>query len=276
MLRLPSSRILFVCAGLLMIGTIGCSRSTPVGPQHMTIQSAGSNPQVAAAVQRPLSDFLGAQGSTNGFIPPLPDFIAWSNNNPQTLFTAVDYAGVVASYLESHGGPALGTRITGTVTERPLADGRARVSVILHTDRALTWTIAMPPTNIATDPLLYGYRGTDLLANPALTPALSSSDLQVDFNNTAPGAPLPDLITAFVLGQAQPGQELVMLSFHSRGQGPLRAAFGVADGTPGRCTVVNTGLFQTPFRGALADAFPAEHIQLQAVGGGGGGSLKAE
>jgi len=276
MFRTNRARALAVCAGLLVVITLGCSRSTPVGPQGVTLNNATTTPQLAAAVQRPLSDFLSTQGTTNGFIPPLPDFIAWTNNDPQTMFVSVDYAGVVASYLNSHGGPSLGTTMSGSVTERPLADGRAEVSVLLHTDRALTWTIALPPTDLATDPLLYGYRGTDLLADPSLTPALSSSDLQVVFKNTAPGAALPDLVTAFILGEAEPGQELVMLAFRSRGSGPLRAAFGVADGTPGRCTVVNTGLFQTPFKGAVADAFPAEHVQLQAVGGGGKSGLSGE
>jgi len=276
MFRSSFARALVAFAGLLLVITLGCGRTTPVGPQSVTLHNAAVTPQVAAAVQRPLADFLSAQGSTNGFIPPLPDFIAWTNNNPQTMFVSVDYAGVVASYLNSNGGPSLGTAMSGSVTERPLADGRAEVSVILHTDRALTWTIALPPTDLATDPLLYGYRGTDLLADPSLTPALSSSDLQVVFKNTAPGAALPDLVDAFILGNAAPGQELGMLSFRSRGSGPLRAAFGVADGTPGRCTVVNTGLFQTPFKGAVADAFPAEHVQLQVVGGGGKSGLSGD
>jgi hypothetical protein len=277
MSRSIRARAIAVCAGLLVVITLGCSRSIPVEPQSVTLHNAAGTPQLAAAVHRPLSDFLSAQGSTNGFIPPLPDFIAWTNNNPQTMFVSVDYAGLVASYLTSHGGPSLGTQMSGSVLERPLADGRAEVSVILHTDRALTWTIALPSTDLAGDPLLYGYRGTDLVANPLLTPALSSSDLQVVFKNTAPGAALPDLVTAFILGEAEPGQELVMLAFRSRGSGPLRAAFGVADGTPGRCTVVNTGLFRTPFKGAVADAFPAEHVQLQVAGGGGGkGSLSGD
>jgi hypothetical protein len=269
--RAHLARALATCAGFLIALAFGCGRSTPVGPQNVISPTAVSDPQVTAAVQRPLSDFLGAQGTTNGFIPPLPDFIAWTNNNPQTLFTSVDYAGLVASYLVANGGPSLGTSVSGTVSERPLPDGRAEVSVILHTDRALTWTIAMPATDLATDPLLFGYRGTDLLANPTLRPALSSSDLQVVFDNTAPGAALPDIVNAFILGNTAPGQQLVKLSFRSHGKGPLHALSGSPEGTPGMCIVVNTGLFQTPFRGAVADGFPAEHIQLQPVGGGGGG-----
>ena len=225
-------------------------------------------PAPAPATQRLLSDFLDAQGSTSVFISPLPDFIGWANNNPQTLFASVDYVGLVANYLANHGGPVLGTQVDGTVSERPLEDGRAEVTVILHTTDALTWVMPLPASDFATDPLVFGYRGTDLLANPSLTPALSSSDSRVVFKNTAPGAPLPDLIVAFILGQGLPGQELVSLSFYYDGTGLLRALAGVPEGTPGRCTVVQTGLFMTGFHGATGDGFPAERVTIRPVGRG--------
>jgi len=263
------SRALLLCAAFCLVGALACSRTSPLEPQAAGPSLATPEEQVASAVQRPLGDFLDAQGTSAIFIPPLPDFIGWTNNNPQTLFVSVDYAGLVASYLESHGGPSLGTHMAGSVTERPLADGRAEVSVVLHTDDALTWAIPLPATDLATDPLVFGYRGTDLLVDPSLEPALSNSQLEVVFKNTAPGAALPDLVDAFILGNAQPGQELVKLMFRSQGAGSLRAPFGVADGTPGRCMVVNTGILQTPFKGAVADGFPAEHVHLQVVGGGG-------
>jgi len=276
MFRTIGTRTFVACAGLLLVGVLGCSRSTPTGPQGLALQSAITDPQLAAAVQRPLSDFLSAQGTTAVFIPPLPDLIAWANNNPQTLFVSVDYEGVIASYLAANGGPSLGTRVKGTVSERPLADGRAEVSVILHTDRALTWAMPLPGNDFAADPLVFGYRGTDLLADTTLTPALSSADFQIVFNNTAPGAPLPDLVNAFALGNAAPGQEIVRMCFRSQGVGPFRALSGFAEGSPGRCTVVQTGLFQNPFRGAVADGFPAERVNLQPVGGGGGRAISAE
>ncbi len=228
-----------------------------------------------AATQRPLSDFLSAQGSTSTFIPPLPDFIGWSNNNPQTLFASVDNLGLVSSYLASHGGPVLGTQVSGSVRERPLADGRAEVTVIIHSTNALTWVTPLPSDNLATSPLLFGYRGTDLLTNPALTPALSSAEMKVVFKNTAPGAALPDLVVAFILGNAEPGQELVMLGFKSSGFGPLHALAGVPEGTPGRCNVVQTGLLMTRFMGATADGFPAERVDLGAAGRTAMGALSS-
>ena len=222
----------------------------------------------AAAVQRPLSDFLNAQGSSSFFIPPLPDFIGWTNNNPQTLFASVDNLGLVSGYLASHGGPDLGTQVDGTVMERPLADGRAEVTVNLHTTNALTWVMPLPANDFANDPLVMGYRGTDLLADPSLTPALSDANMKVVFKNTAPGAALPDVVLAFIVGPPGPGQELVALSFRSTGFGPLRALFGVPEGTPGKCEVSQTGLFHTHFMGATADGFPCEHINVGVVGGG--------
>jgi len=45
-----------------------------------------------------------------------------------------------------------------------LKDGRARVSVVLHTSNALSWALKQPITDIATDPLSFGYRPAELLA----------------------------------------------------------------------------------------------------------------
>jgi hypothetical protein len=229
---------------------------------------AGAPAPAAASMPvaiRPIADFTSTQGTTNLFIPPVPDFIAWANNNPQTLFASVDYAGLANSWLVANGGPNLGTQVSGTVTDRPQKDGRSIVTVVLHTTNANTWVVPLPG-DVAADPLVFGYRAQDLAANPSLTPALSESHLQAEFMNTGVGAPLPDLVNAFILGNALPGQELRMLSFRSSGSGPLRAAFGVPDGTPGTLAVTQTGLFQAGFHGAVGDAFPAEKVILKANG----------
>lgn len=244
----------------------GCSKTNTLAPNDgITKTSAGSQ---ALSTQRPLSDFLSAQGSTSLFFPPFGDYIAWTNNDPQTLFAAIDYAGISAAYLATHGGPVIPTQVTGNVSERPLADGRAEVTVNLFTKNAITWAVGLPG-DIFADPPLFGYRQGDLLANPSLKPALSNSEFHVTFTNDAPGAPLPDVTNAFIVGNATPGQTLLTLSFRSTGTGPLRAAFGVADGTPGRCEVSNSGiLHSSSTQGALADGFPAEVVNLGKVGGG--------
>ncbi|HET9253164.1 MAG TPA: hypothetical protein VFP58_13710 [Candidatus Eisenbacteria bacterium] len=215
-------------------------------------------------IQRPISDFVDAQGSTNLFIPPVPDYIGWFDNPPHE-FASVDYAGLVSEWLIQNGGPNLGTIVSGTVVDRPLQDGRTLVTVVLNTQNANSWVVPFG-ADFATGPLLFGYRGQDLLANPSLTPALCGSHFRVDFKNTAPGAALPDLVDAFILGNAAPGQELRMLSFRAEGNGPLRAEFGVPDGTPGRLGVSQTGLFMTQFQGATGDGFPAERVDLTVIG----------
>jgi hypothetical protein len=145
--------------------------------------------------------------------------------------------------------------MSGSVTERPLADGRAEVHVRLHTSNALTW-VAEGDFN---GPLLFGRRLAACGEQPPGTEAaLGSSLLHVTFINTAPGAPLPDLIQ--LLYFPEEGQETIKLSFHGQAGGSL------ADGTPGRVEVTQTGLFMTAWKGATADGFPAERINLHAVG----------
>jgi hypothetical protein len=72
-----------------------------------------------------------------------------------------------------------------------LADGRAEVEVRLQTENALTW-VTDGCNDFATDPLLFGHRAPDVLGGAE--PGLCDSFLQLTFMNTAPGAPLPDLI----------------------------------------------------------------------------------
>ncbi len=221
-------------------------------------------------VQRPLADFLNAQGTSSLFVPPVPDYVGWSDNPPNgcnsTRFALVDYAGIAAQWLAANGGPHLGTRLSGTVTERTLADGRADVSVEIHTSNALSWALQFPVNDLGSDPPIYGYRAQALAVNPSLVPALSDAHFQVEFINTAPGAPLPDVVTAFILGEAAPGQELERLSFHSSGTGTLHAVYGVPEGTPGAMNVDETGLIGHTFQGCPGDAFPVEHIDVRATG----------
>jgi hypothetical protein len=215
-------------------------------------------------VQRPIADFVSAQGSTNIFLPPVPDYVGWVDN-PFNEFASVDYAGVAAEWLVANGGPNLGTTTSGTVVERPLSDGRTLVTVVLHTQNANTWVIGND-VDFVTGPTLFGSRAQELLANASLTPALSESHFRVDFKNTGPGAALPDITDAFIVGNTAPGQELRFFSFRANGTGQLHAQFGVADGTPGKLVVTQTGLFMTHFQGATADAFPAERVDLMVVG----------
>jgi hypothetical protein len=208
------------------------------------------------ARMRPFSDFVAAQGGS---------YFAWEDN-PVTQFAVVDYLGLTNANVVSNGGTDAGTQVTGSVMERPLADGRAEVTVTIHTTNALTYVLAEPSGN-----LTFGYTGGELIADHSLAPAVSDANLKFVFTNTAPGDPLPSMIT-LAFGTPLPGQAQLQVKVASSGFGPLRAASGSPEGTPGRCGVVQTGLYITSGMGATADAFPVENINVGPVGPGAAGA----
>lgn len=243
--------------------------------------------EAGAAQARPIADFLATQGTAcvpDGgggcylFVPPAPNFLGWNtilfNRRtqaiaPQILFAGVDYAGLANRTV----GSKYGTTTSGTLFERPLADGRAEVMVMLQTSRANTWVIELDLLGdvlgqIANKPTLFGYR-PDFTHRPQS--ALADCRLEARFTNTAVGAPLPDL-AALVSGSAAAGQALEFIRFSTSADGPLTTQYpGVADGTPGHCTISQTDLVSTAGRASpnsrLAfDGFPAELIELRRVG----------
>jgi hypothetical protein len=159
-----------------------------------------------------------------------------------------DYAGVRARQILARGGPDLGTTFSGTVTERPLADGTAEVHVVLHTDNAFAIG-----RDLITFAILFGHSVPQVVAGADV--AIGSCDYDLTFVNAAPGAPLPDLATTTMTFKS--------LLFRGRAEGTLRATFGVPDGTPGRGYVVQNGLLEVP---ATADGWPAELIMFKVVG----------
>lgn len=224
----------------------------------------------AKTIQRPIEDFLSAQGTfcfddgAGGcflFVPPDPNFLGWNSELDATpvRFAGVDYAGLADAYP---GGNK--PQISGTVTERPLKDGTAEITVLLKTKNANMWVIDLDLSGdlldqIANKPTLFGHRSDDVLAGESQ--ALGDSVLHVVFINSAPGAPLPDLL------QINGTPDLKFVAFSTNASGPLTSEFGVAEGTPGRCTISQTGLFMTQGKGkALEDSFPAEAINIRVVG----------
>ena len=233
------------------------------------------------AIQRPITDFISTQGTFCSPVSsvncaslfntaiPIP-FIIWSNNINDTpdersadslRCAVVDYAGLLAR-------PSFGTTLKGTITDRPLNNGtgQSEVTVTLATNNALTWVFAGDPSatnicgvNFTTQPLLFGTRPANVTASGD-NAALGDSHLKVVFTNTAFGAPLPDLIQ--LVFSPAPGQALRQFSISASANGLLHAAFGVPEGTPGRAHVVQTGLFMTQQKGATADYFPVEMVNL--------------
>src|SRR5207249_1424009 len=131
----------------------------------------------------------------------------------------VDYAGLADAYA-----PGDEPSITGTVTERALPDGRAEVTVILHTENANAWVIDVDLSGdvldqIANKPTLFGHRPRDVLLEA--TQALADTLLHVQFINIAPGAPLPDITQLNGDPGSLPCQELQVRDFLAYAIGPF-------------------------------------------------------
>ena len=225
-----------------------------------------------AARPRPLSDFLDAQGSHNIYVPPVPDYGGWVAPPPGVKTPAssyvggnsgsCDYAGLANEWLMQNGYPDLGTSFSGSVTERSLSDGRILVNVELHTAHALTFGLRVTAPDFgdfATDPVIFGARAQDVLAGA--TPGIGECHASFAWKQTR--GPLLDYAHPF----EDPGFEFVSHSFRASASGPLTALAGLGpDGTPGRLIISQTGIFHTTFKGATADAFPAEFVEVRATG----------
>ena len=239
-------------------------------------------PLQAQGNQRPLSDFINAQGTTMVFTPPAPDQLGWFTGASKTngaanltppRFALVDYAGKEAKYLKDNNNIDLKTTFSGSVSERALADGRALVTVDLQTKNALGWAVQDPTGNFNSDPLVFGARVLDIVAGA--TPSLGSSHLHAVFTNTSVGALLPDIVVCIQGLSPCPTFELDFISFQASITGILHAPalpdpVSWPEGAPGRLDVAQTGVItpaiQNGFKGPLLDAFPVESIALHRLG----------
>jgi len=212
---------------------------------------------------RPISDFLMAQGTTSVFnfgVTGMPDEIGWTTSTTATLggngrFARIDYTGQDAAFLGLH----LGTTASGTVSERPLPDGRAEVTVNLHTHNAFAWATQFLP-DFTFGALLFGFTPTQLQANPSLTPPLADSNLLLVVKNSAPGAPLPDIVNDFILGNAPSGVELVYLGFSATATGTTPT------GQPATLVVRETGVLGRTPEVIRDGGFTAEVVDVQIHG----------
>ena len=231
----------------------------------LTFVFAATATAQGAAKRLPITAFLDTQGSQNIYIPPVPDYWGWTAPPPGVKTPAssyvggnegsCDYAGLANEWLMQNGYPDLGTAFSGAVTTRSLADGRMLVHVELHTVNALTFGLRVTTPDFgdfAVDPLIFGARAQDVLAGAP--PALGECHASFAWKQM-PG-PLVDFNHAW----DQPGFEIVDLSFRANAQGLL------ADGSPGRLIISQTGFFRTPGNGATADGFPAEFVEVRPTG----------
>jgi hypothetical protein len=226
---------------------------------------------LGTAAQRPISDFLSAQGTyclgtdSNGnptcggtsgscfhYIPPFPNYLDWTDPASGNSVT-FDYAGLFNGYL----GNPFGTATSGSINEITQSDGSVIDVVTLHTVNAVTWASV---GFSGTGEVLFGANEPQVAAGA--TPSLGSCSLRLVIHGPAPGAPLPDMI-ALLNGCGD--WTFITIGFVGQASGTL------ADGTPGMVQVTQTGLIRTagianPNSRVALDGFPAEHIVIRGTG----------
>jgi hypothetical protein len=209
----------------------------------------------AGTRQRPFSDWLSAQGSAFNPANCASSVLGWLTPDFAT-FARADYSGKIGNCITSHGGPVFNPEFSGSVTERSLPDGTAEILVIHHF--ANTYVVARDQTQPGIPaPAILGFNPTELFGHPELQSALASGMIKVKFIISHPSDPLPDLSAVNFLS----------VNARFQGSGPLRAAFGVDEGTPGKVMVSQTGLFNIRGQGnGVADNFPAELVRVFKAG----------
>lgn len=225
----------------------------------------------AQATSRSFAEFMAAQGTfcwldgeggCSLFAPPVPNFVAWLD--PTTLLIGWwDYAGLAGAWLEMESGGAvsLGTEVTGSITEQPLADGRALLHLNLRARNVLTWVTL--GEDFISDPLLIGHRVEDILyAGKEPAPGRFSMDLQ--YITSAPGLPLQDLIKVFIF--PGPDQEVISLTCNMSARGELHELAGYPEGTYGKATGVQVNVAIPPVPNPNWDTWPVAWIKLGPTG----------
>jgi hypothetical protein len=188
----------------------------------------------AATLTRPVEDFVEAQGSF-GF-----GVIVGFYGQEYSKVAVIDYAGQIYREVPiACGAPGPFEPVySGSVTERPLNDGRTMVHVKLHTSDAVTFVLDL--TNGA---LIFGVGPCD--AVNGVPPTLGESHLDLKFITAdPPGSPMPDWVQ--LIAAPEPGQEIVQQLFVAHATGPLHEAFGVEEGTPGRLKYTLKGIHNAP------------------------------
>lgn len=180
---------------------------------------------------RPIEDLIVTQGTYNG------NFLSWINNE-YVVEISVDYAGLDNEAIIAGGGDDLGTTITGTITEKQLADGTTLVRISLHTKNALTRAIDWDIGDY-----IFGSTVAEVLDGAHA----SLGDCKFDMTyitTAAPGSPMPDLLQMAYYGI--PGYSIVNVNFVATSKGELNEAFGVEQGTPGMARTTQSANFNAP------------------------------
>ena len=154
----------------------------------------------------------------------------------------------------------LDMRFQGGVTKSVLPDGRAHVSVILHTWNAVCW--GFQGNGAGTLLPAFGYNPSQVY-NGIGPASLGDGMMAIEFTMPSPDTPLPPYR---LIGNATYPMESVIAVVNCSGE--LRDASGFPDGTPGNAHTTQRGLFTTgiPSGCPAADCWPAEKVQFKATG----------
>jgi len=216
---------------------------TPGPSANGDTQQNPAPPPGAQPAERPVLDFLQSQGTycatdgTSGcrrYMGGGANYLSWFDQSRGATI-AIDYAGLANAWIMQTGGSSVGTQLFGSISEEPLQNGAARVTVKLEGVNVLAF--AKQGSDLFS-PSMYGY-DTKEVFDPANAPALGNVQMEIVFINPAPGAPLPDLVQLIrsPLGQ----QKLLSIRLNYSGSGQMRAASGMGEGQPANLFVTYDG-----------------------------------
>lgn len=201
----------------------------------------------SGSTQRPLSDFLNAQVSTT----------SW-DDNAATKFVFVDMFGTLNKTLQAVGLYGEGTQEAGYCEETPIDAGHTLVHVHVETSNAIAFASGPDgSTWLGSNfiEVVLGYHAT-----------LANSVFDTVFINDQPvGGPLPDYTQLYFF--PDPGQQIQRVKFLTQFRGPLRAAFGVPEGTPGMAMTSQEAPLNAQSGKITLSHFAAAHVDIKPIGG---------
>jgi hypothetical protein len=155
----------------------------------------------------------------------------------------------LGSIVAYYGGD-LGTMVTGAVTVRALQDGRALVTVLMHSKNALCWGYDLAFSGMPS----FG-AGPRQVVQLGYAPSFGAGTERWEFTMASPDTPLPPL---WMVGSPEFPLESVLAEFSCKGT--FSAVSEYPEGTPGMAHVMQRGLFATgvPTGCPAGDCWPAE------------------
>jgi hypothetical protein len=249
---------------ILVIIVVGCADDVTSPPNDRD----GDLGFADKAVRRSFDELMAAQGTfcwpddeggCVDFEPPLQNFFGWTD--PSSNFNALfEYLGNADRYLQeqSDGEISLGTVISGTVSERPLADGRALLHVKIKAQNILAWVTDIDDYYL--DPLVFGHRVDEVLAGAP--PAIGDLQFMTKVIVAEQNAPLPDLFGLYFF--PEPGQEVVHVTVSMSATGVFHEGSGFPEGTVG--TVRAQQVFPSRPDSDLFGSWPVERIDFHVPG----------